>query len=58
MIRDGKREADAAIDLIPAAVWGQTVQRVAKVFALIPPSSALSAFNTSDSETEIESTSK
>lgn len=51
MTNEGNRDADVALAVTDAAKCGQAAQRVANVFALIPPSSLLSAFITSDSAT-------
>lgn len=51
MTKDGRREADAAFALMVAAIGGNTAHKVANAFALMPPSSLRSAFNTSDSAT-------
>lgn len=51
MMRDGKREANAALDLTEAAMWGHASQRATSAFDRTPPSSPLSEFKTSDSAT-------
>lgn len=54
MTKDGSREANTAFALTAAAMYGQVSHKVARVLALIPPSSLLSALTTSDSATKIK----
>lgn len=54
MMRAGSRDAEAALALIDAAMYGHMVQRVTKARPRSPNSSPLSALANNDSATEIK----